>query len=95
MEQFIYLRIIITNQNSTQEEIKCRLKSRNSCYISMQILLSLTLLSKNIKIMIYRKIVLPPVLYRCKTCSFTLREERRLKAFENRILKRIFGPKSD
>ena len=47
------------------------------------------------KIMIYRTIILPFVLYGCETWSFTLREERRLRAFEIRVLRRIFGPKRD
>ena len=53
------------------------------------------LLPKNVKIKIYRTIILPVVLYGCETWSFTLREERRLKMFENRVLRRIFGPKRD
>jgi len=53
------------------------------------------LLSKNIKIKIYRTIILPVVLYGCETWSLTLREERRLRVFENRVLRRIFGPKRD
>ena len=77
----------VTNQNSVQEEIKSRLKSGNACYHSMQNLLSL-LLSKNLKIKIYRTIILP-VLYGCETWSLTLREEHRLRVFENRVL-RIF-----
>ena len=48
-----------------------------------------------IKIKIYKTIILPVVLYGCETCSLTLREERRLRVFENWILRRIFGPKSD
>ena len=58
----------------------------------MQNLLSSGLLSKNIKIKIYRAIILPVVLYGCETWSLTLREERRLRVFENRVLSRIFGP---
>jgi hypothetical protein len=54
-----------------------------------------TLLSKNIKIEIYRSIILAVVLYGCETWSHTLREERRLRVFENRVLRRIFGPKRD
>jgi hypothetical protein len=50
---------------------------------------------KNIKIKIYRTIILPVVLYGCETCSLTLREEHRLRVFENRALRRIFGPKRD
>jgi len=53
------------------------------------------LLIKNIKIKIYRTIILAIVLYGCKTWSFTLREERRLRVFENRVLRRIFGPRKD
>ena len=53
------------------------------------------MLSKKLKIKIYRTIILPVVLYRCETWSLTLREERRLKVFENRVLRRVFGPKRD
>jgi len=53
------------------------------------------LLSKNLKIKIYRTIILPVVLYGCKTWSLTLREERKLRVFENMVLRRIFGPMSD
>jgi hypothetical protein len=53
------------------------------------------LLSKNLKIKIYRTIILSVVLYGCETWSLILREERRLRAFENRVLRRIFGPKRD
>ena len=45
--------------------------------------------------MIYRTIILPVVLYGCETWSLTLREERRLWLFENRVLRRVFGPKRD
>jgi hypothetical protein len=53
------------------------------------------LLSKNLKIKIYRTIISPVVLYGSEKWSLTLREERRLKVFENGVLKRIFGPKRD
>jgi len=53
------------------------------------------LLSKKLKIKIYRTIVLPVVLYGCETWSLTLREERRLWVFENMVLRRIFGPRRD
>ena len=61
----------------------------------MQNLLCSSLLSKNVKIKIYRTIILPVVLYGCETWSLTLREERRVRMFENRVLRRIFGPKRD
>jgi hypothetical protein len=61
----------------------------------VQDLQSSSLLSKNTKIKIYRTIILPVVLYGCKTWSLTLRKEHRLRVFENRVLRRIFGPKRD
>jgi hypothetical protein len=51
------------------------------------------MLSKNIKIRIYKTITLPVVLYGCETWSLTVREEQKLRMFENRVLRRIFGPK--
>jgi hypothetical protein len=95
VEQFKYLVTTLTNRNAIQEKIKSRLKSRNACYHSVQDLLSSSLLSKNIKIKIYRTIILPVVLYGCETWSLTMREEHRLRVFENRVLRRIFGPKRD
>ena len=82
--------------NSVQEEFKSRLKAGNVCYHSMQNLLSSSSLSKNVKIKIglYRTIILP-VVYGCETWSLTLRDERRLSVFENRVLRRIFGPETD
>jgi hypothetical protein len=53
------------------------------------------LLSKNIKVKIYRSIILPVILHGCETWSLTLREEHRLRVFENWVLRRIFGPKRD
>jgi hypothetical protein len=57
--------------------------------------LSSRLLSRNIKIRIYKTIILPVVLYECQNWSLTLREEDRLKVFESRVLRRIFRPKRD
>jgi hypothetical protein len=57
--------------------------------------LSSRLLSRNVKVKIYKTIILPVVLYGCETWSLALREEHRLRVFENRVLRRIFGPKRD
>jgi len=64
-------------------------------YHSVQNLLSFSLLSRNTKITIYTTISLPVLLYGCKTCSRTLREEQRLRVFEKRLLRRIIGTKRD
>src|SRR5215510_14532890 len=92
VEEFKYLRVTLTDQNSIQEEIKSRLKLGNSCYHSVQNLLSSRLLSKNLRNKIYCTIILPVVLYGWETCSLTLREEKRLWVVENRVLRRVFGP---
>ena len=67
----------------------------NACYHSVQNILSSSLLSKNIKIKIYRTIISPVILCGCETWSLILREERRMRMYENRMLRRIFGPKRD
>jgi hypothetical protein len=93
--KFKYLGSALTGQNCIQEEIRSRLNSGNACYHAVQIFLSSRLLSRNVKIKIYKTIILPVVLYGCETWSLTLREEHRLRVFENRVLRRIFGPKRD
>ena len=95
MEEFKYLETTLTNQNSIAEEIKSRLRSGNACYHSVQNRFSSRLLSKILKIKIYRTIILPVVLYGCETWSLTLREERKLRVFENMVLRRIFEPGRD
>jgi hypothetical protein len=69
--------------------------TRNACYYSVHNLLSSRLISKNLKIKIYKTVILPVMLYECETWSLTLREEYRLRVFENRVLRRIFGPKRE
>ena len=53
------------------------------------------IVKRNVKIKIYRTIILPVVLYGCETWSLTLREERKLRVFENKVLRRIYGPRRD
>jgi hypothetical protein len=91
VEQFKCLGTTLRNNSSINEEIVSGLKSGNACYHSVQNISSSVLLSKNVKIMIYRTVILPVVLYGCET----LREECRLRVFENRVLRRIFGPNRD
>jgi hypothetical protein len=95
VSQFKYLGTTVTNQNLILEEIKRSLNSGNAWYHSVQNLLSSRLLSKNVKVRIYKTVILPVVLYRCETWSLTVREEHKQRVFENRVLRRIFGPKRD
>ena len=80
--QFRYVGTDLMNQNSIREEIKSRLKSSS-------------LLSKETKIKLYRTIILPVLLHGCETWSLALREECRLRALENEVLRRVFGLRSD
>ena len=91
VEEFKYLGTTLTIQNSIREEIKSRLRSGNACYHSVQNHLSSRLLSRKLKINIYRTIILPVVLYGCEAWSLTLREERKLRVFEKMVLRGIFG----
>ena len=77
------------------EQIKILFRKLRACYHSMQNLLSSSLLSKNIKIIMYRTTTLSVILYGYETWSLILREERRLRVFENRVLRNKFGPKRD
>jgi hypothetical protein len=73
------------------KEIKSRLKSGNACCHSVQNLLFSGLPSKNVKFKISRAVILRVVLYGCETWSMTLREQCRLRIFEDRVLRRVFG----
>ena len=91
---FRYLGTDLTNQKIILEEIKSRLKSGNACYHSVQNFFALQFANKNIKIKVYRTVILL-VVFRCGNWCLTLREEGRLRVFENRLLRKIFGPKKD
>jgi len=85
----------LTNQNSIQEELKCRLTAGHYCYYSVQTLLSSGLLYKSLKIKMYKTIKLPVVIYSSETWSLTLREEFGIRLFEKGMLRHIFGSKRD
>ena len=85
VEEIKYLGTHLTNQNFIQGSL---------LFFGTEFLSS-SLLTKNLKFKIYRTISLPVVLYGCEKWSLTLREERRLRMFENRVLRRIFGPRRE
>jgi hypothetical protein len=91
--KFKHLGTTLTDPNCIYEEIKSRLNSGNACYHWVQSLLSSLLLSRNVKVKIYKTIFLPVLLYGWETWSLMLKEQHRLRVFENRVLRRIFGPK--
>ncbi|KAJ4427675.1 hypothetical protein ANN_25324 [Periplaneta americana] len=95
VEKFKYLGATVTNINDTRDEIKRRINMGNACYYSVEKLLSSSLLSKNLKVRIYKTVILPVLLYGCETWTLTLREEHRFRVFENEVLRKIFGAKRD
>jgi hypothetical protein len=88
--KFKYVETTLTDQNCIREETKSRLNSGNACYHSVKSLLSFRLLSRKVKVKIYKTIILSVVLYGCETWPLTLREANRLRVFENRVLRRVF-----
>ncbi|KAJ4438375.1 hypothetical protein ANN_14320 [Periplaneta americana] len=95
VEKFKYRGATVTNINDTREEIKHRINMGNACYYSVEKLLPSSLLSKNLKVRIYKTVILPVVLYGCEAWTLTFREEHRLRVFENKVLRKIFGAKRD
>jgi hypothetical protein len=91
---FKHMGTTLTNQNDIHDEIDSRLNSGNACYHSVQKICLPISYEKN-KIKICRTVILPLVLYGCGTWSHTLREVHRLRVFENRVLRRTFGPKRE
>jgi hypothetical protein len=89
-----YLGTTLIDQNSMNEENKSILNSGNACYHSVQSFV-FRLLSRNVKGKIQKTIIRPVVLYGCETWSLTLREDHRLRVFENRVQRRIIRPNRD
>ncbi|KAJ4440411.1 hypothetical protein ANN_08552 [Periplaneta americana] len=95
VEKLKYLGATVTNINDTREEVKRRINMGNAYYYSVEKILSSSLLSKNLEVRIYKTVILPVVLYGSETWTLTLREEQRLRVFENKVLRKIFGAKRD
>jgi hypothetical protein len=93
--KFKYLGTTLTNQNDIRDEIKTRLNSGNACYYSVQNLLSSRVISKNLNMKVYKTVIMLIVLCGCETWSLTFRATHRLKVFENKVLRKIFGPKKE
>jgi hypothetical protein len=90
-----YLGKRLTNQNLMKRKIERILNSSNAFYHSVQNILSSRLLPTNVKIKIYKVIILPVDLCGCEISSLELRGEHRLRVLESRVLRKIFGPRRD
>ncbi|KAJ4435309.1 hypothetical protein ANN_17919 [Periplaneta americana] len=83
------------NPQTIRENAEILLEASKEIGLEFEKLLSSSLLSKNLKVRIYKTVILPVVLYGCETWTLTLREEHRLRVFENKVLRKIFGAKRD
>jgi hypothetical protein len=93
--KFKYLGTTLTDQKCMHKEIKSRLNSGNASYHLVQSLLSSHLLYRNVKIKVYKTLILPVVFHGCVKLISHTKEEHRLRVFEKRVLRRISGPKRD
>jgi hypothetical protein len=92
-KSFENVSVTVTNQNHIHQEVKSRLHFVSACYHSLWKLLSSRIISKIIKIKMCKPIISPLILHGCETWSLIQMEEQRLRVLENRVLRRIFGPK--
>jgi hypothetical protein len=92
VNQFKYLGSFITNNNKISSEISHRINMGNTCYYGLRNILRSKLLKEDIKFKIYKTLIRPVVLYGCESWTLTTKEEERLKIFERKILRKIYGP---
>jgi len=95
VSNFKYLGSILNQTNEIREELKKRINLGNACFYSVNKLLGSRVLSKRLKIRVYKTIILPVVLYGSEAWSLTLQDEKKFRVFENKILRKIFGAKRD
>ena len=95
VKEFKYFGTFVTEDNDIAVELKRRINVENACYYLVGKLLSSRLLSKRATMRIYKGIILPVVLYGCETWPLTQERKNWFRVFENKILRRIFGPIRD
>jgi len=95
VDEFKYLGTILTSDNNNKTEINRRLHAGNGCYYATNTLLKSRLLSRNTKVRIYKTIIKPVFTYGCETWVLTKGEENKFKVFENKVIRKIYGPKKD
>ncbi len=93
VSEFKYLGTTINDENKIRVEINRRMHSSNACFCAVNGLLKSKLLSKNVKVRVYKTIIMPVLLYGCETWALTKAHENRFRVFENKVLRKIFGQK--
>lgn len=94
-DNFKYLGVTITSENRQDDEIQCRLAAAQRCYWSLTKLFRSRLLTRRTKIKMYKVIIQPVLLYGAEVWTLTKQNEKKLIVFENKILRRVFGPIND
>ena len=95
VEEFVYLGSLITNKNILDEEISRRLVLANRTYYGLQKVFNSKFVSRKTKIQMYKTLIFPVLLYATETWSLNKSNESQLNTFEQKILKKIFGPMED
>lgn len=93
--EFNYLGTIVTSDNSIKIEIESRIQKANKCYYSLLTVFKSKLISRNTKLQVYKSLIIPVLTYGSETWTLTKKEENRLRVFERKILRKIFGPIRD
>lgn len=91
VNEFVYLGSLITNNNNITAEIVKRILSANKCYFGLLKYFCSKILSRNIKILLYKTLLRPILIYGSETWVLSKKDENRLLVFERKILRRIFG----
>lgn len=92
VHEFKYLGVIISNRNTDELEIQNRINSANKCFYACSRILASKSLSHKTKIRLYKAIICPVLLYGSETWKLNKKEEKQLIVFENRVLRKIYGP---
>jgi len=92
VQSYKYLGSIVNSDNSIEEEIKNRITLRNKAYYTNQFLFKSNLISKKLKMKLYRNVIRPIVTYACETWGLKETIKTKLMVFERKVLRKIFGP---
>jgi hypothetical protein len=95
VDRFIYLGSLITNRNTVSGETQCRITDANKCYYELQKQLKSKQLKRNIKFTIYKIIIIQVLFYGSETWTLRKTDEKKLRTFENKVLRNIYGPVYD
>ena len=95
VESFKYLGSVMTGLNDIETEVKSKIAVGNKCYYALGPILKRRSISQTIKIHLYKTIIRPSVIYGAETWSLTSKIEKMLMTWERKILRKMYGPKTE